>query len=269
MNKIYFLLLFFFSLLLIGCEEVDIVDPQTTYKEYVVVRAELKAFSNFEGVAFTKTLPINEPYDTNKAFLKDVTAYLKIDGIRIIPLHYYQGGIYKPYGDILIVPQSTYELFAVVDSTSIYGITKIPKQPEVTNLSYLNKHIDAAVKSNPSEVYGAVWAIVNPSNNSLIAMGSDFLSVVNSSYDIYLPTTSVSTTDIPDKYISDTFKNYRCIKVYVFDTPYLKYFYTKDNNQPVLNAFVQGGDGIAWNVQGNNVIGLFIGSAEGGYVRAN
>ena len=269
MNKIYFFILFFFLLLFTGCEEVDVVNPQTTSKEYIVVRAELKAWSNFGGVAFTKTLPINEPYDTNKAFLKNVTAYLKIDGIRIIPLHFYQAGIYKPYGDVLIVPQSTYELFAIVDSTSIYGITKIPKQPDVTYSSYLNKHIEADVKSNPSEVYGAVWAIVNPSNNSVIDMGSDFLSVVNSLYDIYLPTTSVRTADIPDQYVSDTFKNYRCIKVYSFDTPYLKYFYTKNNNQPIMNAFIQGGDGIAWNVQGNNVIGLFIGSAEGGYVRTN
>ncbi len=269
MKKLYFLILPSILLFIASCDELDIINPDTVYKEYVVVRAELNALSNFEGVAFTKTLPINEPYDTNKAFLKNVTAYLKIDGIRIIPLHYYQGGIYKPYENIFIVPGSTYELFAMVESTSIYGITKIPQKPEVTSAFYSNDHIDALVKSNPSEVYGAVWAIVNPSNNSLIDIGADFLSIVNSSYDIPLLTTSVSTADIPNKYTSGSYNDYRAVKVYSFDTPYLQYFNTKNNNQPISNAFVQGGDRIAWNVQGNNVIGLFIGVAEGSYVRPN
>ena len=269
MKKLFFLILLLISLFIASCDELDVINPDTVYKEYIVVRAELKALSNFEGVTFTKTLPINEPYDTNKAFLRNVTAYLKIDGIRIIPLHYYRAGVYKPFGNVFIVPSGTYELFAMVDSISIYGITKIPKQPEVISSSYSNNHIDAEVKSNPSEVYGAVWAIVNPSNNSLIDIGSDFLSIVNSSYDISLPTTSVSTTDMPNKYASGSYNNYRCVKVYAFDTPYLKYFNTKNNNQPISNAFVQGGDRIAWNIQGNNVIGLFIGVAEGGYVKTN
>lgn len=256
-------------LFITSCDEVGIINPDTVYKEYIVVRGEFKARSAFEGVAFTKTLPINESYDTNKAYVKNVIAYLKIDGLRIIPLHYYQNGFYKPYGNISISPGETYELFAMVDSTSIYGITKIPKLPEVTSALYSNDHIDALVKSNPSEVYGAVWTIVNPYNGSLLDMGSDFLSIVNSSYDISIPTTSVSTTDMPSKYRSASYANYRCVKVYAFDTPYLKYFNTKNNNQPIFNAFVQGGDQIAWNVQGNNVIGLIIGVAESGNVQTN
>jgi len=269
MIKFYYIILIFISLLFISCDDVSVVNPKLTTKEYIVVRSELKAWTHFEGVSFTKTLPVNEPYDTNKAVLRNVTAYLKINGIRIIPLHYYQGGIYKPYGNVFITSGDIFELFAKVDSTSIYGVTKIPNRPEVTSSSLSNKHIDALIKSNPGEVYGAVWTIVNPSNNSSIAAAADFLSIVSSTSNQTLTTTSVSTTDMPDQYLTDAYKDSRCVRAYAFDEPYLKYFNTKNNNQPVSNAFVQGGDQIVWNVKGNNVIGLFIGSASGSYVKTN
>jgi hypothetical protein len=268
MNKLYFLIICV-SLLFTNCEEVTVVNPELTYKEYIVVRAELRPFTNFDGVNITKTLPTDEPYDTNKAFLKNVIAYIKIDGIRIIPLHYYQNGLYKPYGNISPASGETFELYASVDGVTFYASTKIPKHPEVTSSAYTNGHLNALVKSNPNEVYGAVWAIVNPYNSSVIDMANDFLSVVDSTQATSFSTVSVSTTNIPDKYTSDIYKDYRCVKVYAFDAPYQRYFNTKNNNQPVSNAFVQGGDQIVWNVQGENAIGLFIGVAEGSFVNSN
>ena len=269
MKNFYLLILTFLALVFVGCDEVGTITPEMTYKEYIVVRSELNAWKNFEGVSFTKTLSIDEPYDTSKAILRNVTAYLKINDLRIIPLHYYQNGVYKPYGNVSIFPGDKFELFALVDDTPIYGMTKIPQIPIVVNSSYSNKHIDVQVKSNPSEAYGAVWSIVNPADDRIIATGDEFLSIVNSSYDISQQTTFVSTTDLPDQYTSETYKTLRCVKVFAFDEPYLKYFNTRNNNQPVSNAFVQGGDQVAWNVQGNNVIGLFIGVAESGYVKTN
>ena len=130
MKKLYFLILLFILIFITSCDELDVINPDTVYKEYIVVRAELNALSNFEGIAFTKTLPLNEPYDTNKAFLRNVTAYLKIDGIRIIPLHYFQGGIYKPYGNVFIVPGGTYELFAMVESNLFMGLQRFPENPK-------------------------------------------------------------------------------------------------------------------------------------------
>ncbi len=62
------------------CEKVGVVDSDISYRKYIVVRAELKAYSPFEGVSFTKTLPLDETYDISKAELKDVAAYLKING---------------------------------------------------------------------------------------------------------------------------------------------------------------------------------------------
>ena len=81
--KIFFLIISLFFLYLIsGCENVDVINPQVDYQEYIVVRAELRAYNPFEGVSFTKTLPLDMNYDIKKAELKDVIAYLKIDGIK-------------------------------------------------------------------------------------------------------------------------------------------------------------------------------------------
>jgi hypothetical protein len=269
MKNNFSIILIFIPLLLLSCDDVSVVNPQLTTKQYIVVRSELKAWTNFDGVSFTKTLPIEEAYDTNKAYLKNVIAYLKINDILIIPLHYQQGGVYKPYGNVFLKSGDKVELYADASGTSIYGKTKIPNQPTVTSSSYSSKHIDVSIKSNPDEVYGAVWVIINPSTNSLIDMGTDFLEIINSSYDKSLPTTSVRTMDMPDQYISDGYKDYRFVRAYAFDQSYLKYFNTRKNNQPVSNAFVQGGDQIVWNVQGNNVIGLFIGSSSSSYVKTN
>ena len=269
MNKFLLYILLFASLLITNCDDVSVINPQLSYKEYVVVRAELRPYLPIEGVNISKTLPINEPYDTNKAFIKDAEVYLKINGVKIVPLHYYQGGLYKPYGNLSPAPGETYELFVSANNTSFYAITRIPNLPQVTNVFYSNGHLSASVKSNPNEVYGALWAIVNPFSSSVIDAGNDFLSIVGASDNTTSSYTDVSTKDFPADYNSDTYKYYRCIKVYAFDAPYLKYFNTKNYNQPVSNAFVQGGDQISWNVHGENVIGLFIGVAEGNYVRSN
>ncbi len=269
MYKIFFFTLIFIITLLCGCDEVSVIDPQTAYKEYLVVRAEIIAGSHFSGVAITKTLPINEPYDTAKARLKNVVVYVKINGIRIIPLHYFQRGIYRPNGAVYIAPGDVYELFVEADSTNIYAITKVPQIPVVNSASFTNNYILAQVEPNHSEVYGAAWAIVNPATKNVLDEAKDFLSIVNSSNENSNSAFSVSTLDLPAEYRSEAYKGFRCARVYAFDTPYQKYFNTKNNNQPISNSFVQGGDQIVWNVQGKNVIGLFIGVAAGSYVKSN
>jgi hypothetical protein len=269
MNKFLLYILISATLIITNCNDVSVVNPELNYKEYVVVRSKFMPYQNIEGVNISRTLPIDEPYDTNKAFIKDAIAYLKIDGVKIVPLHYFQNGYYKPYGMLSPAPGETYELFASANNTTFYAVTKIPNPPQVTNVFYSNGHLSASVKSNPNEVYGALWAIVNPFNSSVIDAGNDFLSIVGTTNNTINNYTDVNTKDIPNKYNADTYKDYRCIKVYAFDIPYLNYFNTKNNNQPVSNAFVQGGDQIIWNVLGKNVIGLFIGVAEGNYVRSN
>ncbi len=269
MKKLFTITILLFLVLLQGCEKVNTVNPQISYKEYIVVRAKLKAYEKFGGVSFTKTLPLDEKYDITKAELKNVTAYLQVNGVRIIPLHYTNDGIYQPIDTILIQTGSTYELFARVNNTTIYSITKVPVLPKVESVSMTGSYLEASVASHPGEVFGAAWEISDSFSGGVYDKAPDFQQIVGNTSINSNETISVRTTDLPDKYQSSNYGQSRFVKVYAFDEPYLRYFNSRNNNQPVSNAFVQGGDQMFWNVQGNNVIGLFIGEAEGNLVQAN
>ncbi len=243
----------------IGCEQVDVITPDITYQEKTVVRAELKADKSFKGVTFTKTIPINESYDIKKAELKNVIAFIVINGIQVVPLHYTQDGLYNSLYEFTIQQGYTYELYAEVDNNSIYSTTKIPYKPVVQSAEYKSdNHIEVGASGQSNEVFGASWLILNPSTNNPIDISSDFQELVNSPKDT-LSTVSVGTMDIPDTYNNSLYKNSTYVQIYSFDKQYLSYFESRNNNQPIVNTFTQGGGQIAWNVQGNDVIGLFIG----------
>src|SRR5512146_2304110 len=89
-----------FCALFSACENTTDVNPQVPYQEYIVVNAELQAFTVFQGVTITHTLPLDVPYDITKAEITDAVAYILEDGIRYIPIHYTSNGLYKPLGDI-------------------------------------------------------------------------------------------------------------------------------------------------------------------------
>lgn len=261
--NIFFLLTI---ILAAGCQDVGVIDPQLSYKEYIVVRAKLTAGQDFEGVLFTKTLPVNEKYDISKAELKNVTAYLKIGGVQIVPLHYTANGVYMPVDRIHIYSDYTYELFAKVNNNSIYSITRVPEKPNVTSAAfYNNTYLTANIISRQNEVYGATWDIY--AANRVIDEALDFQEVVQQpgQFSTSLP---VRTLDLPEAYKSTSYNNMRYVRVYAFDSPYLKFFKTRNNNQPVSDVFSQGGDQVIWNVQGQNTIGLFIGVALGDYIKA-
>ena len=76
----------------------------------------------------------------------------------------------------------------------------------------------------------------------------------------------LTTKDLPEKYFSRNFNDYKYASVYAFDKAYLNFFKTKNNNQQTENVFAQGGDQISWNVEGKDVIGLFIGVASVSHV---
>src|SRR4030042_3887703 len=98
--KYLFEILFVLILITIsGCENEEILTPQFEYEEYIVVQAEIQANKYFPAVRFTKTLPLGVPYRIEDAELKNVTAYLKRNGVQIIPLIYTSQGLYKPLDD--------------------------------------------------------------------------------------------------------------------------------------------------------------------------
>ncbi|MCU7494951.1 MAG: DUF4249 family protein [Ignavibacteria bacterium] len=252
-----------------GCEQTETLEPDSIFKEKTVVFASLEKDSLFNGVTFTRTLPLNEPYDIKKAELKDVTAYLKINGIQVIPLIYDKNGVYKPGNKLYVEPETTYELFADWEGKSIYAITRVPGVPEVTGALIVDgKYVEAKINPKGNETYGAAWFITGANEFRISGLSADFFEVYGAPS---LPPSSVSlrTTDIPEEYRTDLYAKRTYVKVFAFDKSFYDYFKTRANNQQVHNSFTQGGSNIIWNVYGNDVIGLFIGNAAGKLIRPN
>ena len=259
MKRILFLFAAVVSAFYFGCEDSEVVDANIGYKEYAVVRAELFADSIFTGVSFTKTLPLEETYDIKKAELKDVFAYLRVNGVQVIPLHYTQDGVYKPLYNIRIRSAESYELFAKVNGKSIYAVTYVPEVPRINNaVFHSNEYVDVYIASKPNECYGSAF-FVSPSPNGYAARSTDFHSIVEAPNSNFNDIVLCRTQEIPTQFRSVIYRSVTYIQVFSFDKAYSNYFKTRGNNEPITNSFIQGGDPIAWNIKGENAIGLFIG----------
>jgi len=260
MKYIFVLILYVLISLFVACESEEIVNVDLAYEEYTVVQAELIPGKYFPGVKFTRTLPLGVPYNIKDAELKDVTAYIRINGMQIIPLHYTIDGLYKPLYDFYIDEGDTYELFAEQGEKYIYSITKIPLKPEVTSTNYDRNdyHLYADVNVKQGEVYSALWIVTV--GNSIRA--EDFFSVVYS--DNQYSTVRVRTSPVPEEYLSGIYSGNRRIQVFALDKSFKDYFYTRNSGQQLNDPFIQGtGGAVEWNVKGDKVIGLFIGVTPG------
>ncbi len=265
------LYLIFISILIsfIGCENVSVVNPDLNYKQYIVVRAELVAGEDFAGVKLTRTQPLNQQYDSaSAAITSNVTAYLRVNGVQIIPLHHAGNGIYLASDRIRIQSGYTYEFFADIGDAAIYSFTRIPQKPIVVSAQFVNDSLfQASVQPETNTVYGAAWEIYNSSVNQVIDSAPDFKEIIQNS-DVYnMQPITVNTLALPAQYRTGNYSNLWYVRVYAYDTAYLKFFRTRNNNQPVSDVFSQGGDKVIWNVTGNNAIGMFIGVAKGDFVK--
>jgi len=251
-----FVPLLFLSL---ACENTQSIDPAILFQEYVVVNSELNSGELFKGVTFTKTLPLGTPYDIKIAELKNVKAYLKINGAKIVPLHYVSDGVYKPlYDGLYTEAGETFELFAEYGETVIYSVTKIPIEPELRSVSYqaANNNLLANVTVHEGEVYGAIWVL---GTSSTRAASMPELSIPDAgTYNI-----NVRTANMPEEYRTNTYDGRRNIQVFSYDKQYVQYFNSIKVNVPIENGFMQGGGSAGWNVYGQNVIGMFIGVGKG------
>jgi hypothetical protein len=246
--------------LFIGCENEQVVNTSIAHEEYTVVQAELKPDKRFPGVRFTKTLPLGTPFDIELAELKNISAYLRIDNVQIIPLHYKSEGLYEPLYDFYIESGQVYELFAERDETFIYTKTIIPEIPIIVQSNYNQGeyYLEAQVRSFEGEVYSALWII----GSSNVEKAPDYFSVSLPTYITGNSTVAVRSMSLPEEYRRSNYNGSRLIQVFSFDKSFKAYFDSRTSGQSVEDPFIQGGGSVDWNVQGDNVIGMFIGVAE-------
>ena len=262
-NKIFLTISF---LILVACESEEILSPDAGFEEYTVVQAEIQPGKKFPAVRITKTLPLGVPYDINKAELKNVTAYLVKNEVQVIPLLYTTDGLYEPRYEFYVEEGEIYEIYAEREGKFIYGKTIIPHKPTVTAVSYnvSGYFFDADIQTELDEVYSAIWIVsgIPP------ARAEDYFSVS-------IPSTTpdkmiaVRTSSIPEEYRRSIYSGNRYIQTFSFDKSFRKYFYSRTSGQEINDPFIQGGGAVEWNMQGENVIGMFIGVTPGDIINVN
>jgi len=245
-----------------GCENIDVIQTKIEYKEKIVVSAELVAESLFSGVTFTRTLPIGEPYDIKKAEIVNVSSCLRINFIKIVPLHYQANGVYKPASSLMVEPGDVYELFGNVNEKVFYSKTIIPGKLSISNAVLEADYVQASITPREGEVYGGKWLIYSSVSGVTIAAADEFSSIIEPSELNTSGSLTVRTSKIPQLYLSPVYSNMICIEVCAFDKAYMNYYLTRSNQNVVNNIFTQGGEEITWNVYGDDAIGLFIGMGK-------
>ncbi len=255
-----------FFLILIACESEEILNPDITFVEYTVVQAEIQSGKIFPAVRITKTLPLGISYDIKLAELKNVTAYLVKNYVQVIPLVYTNDGLYKPKYEFYVDEGDTYEIYAERDGKFIYGKTTIPFEPSVTSVNFnpSDYYFEADVVSKQNEVYGALWIVTGTPP----AKADDFFSVSKASTGIN-QIVSVRSKSLPEEYRNQNYSGQRYIQVVAFDKSFRDYFYSRTSGNEINDPFIQGGGVIEWNMQGENVIGMFIGVAKGDIIQVN
>ncbi|UCH64781.1 MAG: DUF4249 family protein [Ignavibacterium sp.] len=258
MKKIFLITTLFFPL--IGCENEQVVNTSIAHEEFTVVQAELRPDERFPGVRFTKTLPLGTQYNIEQAELKNISAYLRIDSTQIIPLHYNSEGLYQSLYEFYIESGQVYELFAERDETFIYSKTYIPEIPIIVQSNYNQSgyYLEAEVRSFQDEVYSALWII----SSSTVERAPDYFSVSVPQFITGNSTVGVRSSSLPEQYRSSIYDGSRLIQVFAFDKAFKPYFDSRTSSQGINDPFIQGGGSVEWNVQGDNVIGMFIGVAE-------
>jgi len=253
-------------LILVACESDEILSPDAGFEEYTVVQAEIQPGKIFPYVRITKTLPLGVPYDIKQAELKNVTAYLVKNYVQVIPLVYSNEGLYMPKYELYVNEGDTYEIYAEREGKFIYGKTTIPHKPDVSAASYNEGgyYFEANVRTESSVVYSAIWIVTGIPP----AIAEDYFSVT-------IPSTipnnmvAVRTSSIPEEYREPIYSGNRYIQVFSFDNSFRKYFYSRTSGQEINDPFIQGGGAVEWNMQGENVIGMFIGVTPGDVINVN
>ncbi len=265
--KHFKVILFLCLLFFIGCENEELINPEFDYQQKLVIQCQFSVDRNFPGVIVTRTLPLDVEFNINLAEITNATLYLRINGYQIIPLHYFENGVYKPLYDFRPIEGDYYELYGEWNEYSFYALSKVPVKPVVRNVNFNSSgfYSEVDVITSKDEVYAALWAV----DQGTYQTANDFYNVsVPSSY-TNNNTVSVRSAEYPVEYQSSIYDGRRYISVYSFDRSFDAYFKTKTQNEEINNPYVQGSGSTVWNVKGENVIGMFISYNKSDFIFVN
>lgn len=236
-----------------SCEDLEqTVDFELPYEEKIVIDGEIPAGNTGISVIVTKTIPPLEEVTFSKVNITDADVKLYFEN-EVIELEYTDRlsvSSYKSDGRIEIKPGVEYRLEVKWKGKTAIARTTIPEIPEITSVT----------SENVTE-YGWTRTLYNfefrPSERGVLEIGDD---VVFHSDDAHL------LNDVDKKY-NVKIEDYRVINdrdsVFVikyYDVNYYNYYTTRFQGDSEGGVFSSGGLNIEGNVEGDDGIGLWIGS---------
>jgi len=253
-----YILLLSISLLLLSCEQIDVIESSIPFQEFNIVNGRLIGDSSKVKISFTKSFPIEEDFDRDDVALKNVTAYIWSETQGIFPLKHDKDGIYYTTNELYVLQGVRYELYGEYDGNRIYSVTTVPNEPEIAEAKIEGEYLKCIVIPNPKSVYAAKYSFTSLDSRFESLLDTTFYEVTNKLVDT-LNSVEVRTSNIPLAYYDNRDKYKVEIILYSFDEVYKEYFSTRENNKPIENIFSEGGGSVYWNVHGENTIGLFLG----------
>lgn len=243
---------------LASCEEILDADG-LPYEEKLVVHSILFADS-VNTIQITKTLPLNIPFDTNQAYLKDATGSIS-DGTTSYPLSYVgYGGKYVATG---LKPQvgMQYELRVSWHDLKAQATTVIPQAAEIDSA-----WLQATFTPWGSEFVDLVELVKLPAGTSVrIGYGAIFDEIFGgpsytsgTGYGVFRRADSSGLVQARmDLWTGSGLNDFNSFtaKAYVFAPGYYEYFESKntDSDETLGNPVM-----VKWNVSGD-AIGIFFG----------
>jgi hypothetical protein len=260
MHKRYlFLIALLWSFSLSSCEEIVDADG-LPYEEKLVIHSILFADSTGNTVQISRTLPVNVPFDTNQAYLKDAVGSIT-DGETTYPLEYIgYGGRYRAKG-LMAKAGKHYSLSVSWRDMSITASTEILAGGSIdsawttddpTDYGYVERNIRMIVRlpNGASAITGYYGVFIDPIYGGWTVQSNDYRLI--------------SKRDEKDDgriYTAQWLQRERTefdtltAKLHVFAPGYYEYSESRNrqNDEMPGNPTV-----IKWNVEGDG-IGIFFG----------
>lgn len=257
MNK-NFSYLIILILVLIGCTEIGVIEEDIPFEEKIVVYGRLKGGTNEITISFSKSFPIDESLRREDTAIKDLVSYLWSESQGIYPLVYDSQNNYIPIENLIVNMETEYELHANIGSERIFARTIVPSEADVQEIEFIEDYITCKILPKANSVYGCKYNIIPLNYNFNKLVENTFFEIsekVENTSDVI----QIRSSALPFEFLENVDGYILNLEVYSFDTDYHEYYYSRKNNKPIENIFSEGGGSVFWNVQGENVIGMFIG----------
>ena len=264
--------LLIFGLAISGCE-VGVAPDDVPYVERMVVYGVITAGEPADSIRFTRTLPLNVPYDPAAAELTGVVATIEVGG-NSYPLRHIGHGFYNAEG-LTVAAGQRYTLRATWKGLAVHASTTTPIPPVVDSLSLVkgDEFYDFSTEYDFSIF--AIWAYVRPVQGSAYSITYNLRDTVNdirylSFYDYVQDIWHWSDTTQSGRVVvktSDAFLSPEgdnvfsgSVTVTAWDQAYYDYYrtYYYGNYDDLFGSSQRT---INWNIEGDG-IGLFIGQSR-------